>query len=82
MMRYVLRYIHILCMYMAKKERQSHRFVKFYPKQMMRYIFEIYSRLVILKSKGSSETLRDVLTSAYQSFRMEEKTHRTTKFHK
>ena len=44
--------------------------------------FEIQSTLVISKSKGPSETLRDIRTSTYQIFRIEENTNRTTKFNK
>ena len=42
----------------------------------------IRSTLVISKLKGPSETLRDIRTSTYQIFRIEENTNRTTKFHK
>ena len=40
------------------------------------------STLVISKSKGPSEILRDIRTSTYQMCRTEENTSRTTKFHK
>ena len=40
----------------------------------------IQSTLVISKSKGPSETLRDIRTSTYQMYRIEENTKRTTKF--
>ena len=40
------------------------------------------STLVISKSKGPSETLRDIRTLTYQMYRIEENTNRTTKFHK
>ena len=40
----------------------------------------IQSTLVISKSKGPSETLRDIRTSTYQMCRIEENTKRTTKF--
>ena len=43
---------------------------------------EIQSTLVISKSKGPSETLRDIRTSTYQICRIKENTNRTTKFHK
>ena len=43
---------------------------------------DIQSTLVISKSKGPSETLRDIRTSTYQMCRIEENTNRTTKFHK
>ena len=42
----------------------------------------IQSTLVISKLKVPSETLRDIRTSTYQIFRIEENTNRTTKFHK
>ena len=42
---------------------------------------EIQSTLVISKSKGPAETLRDIRTSTYQTCRIEENTKRTTKFH-
>ena len=42
----------------------------------------IQSALVISKSKGPSETLRDIRNSTYQIYRTEENTNRTTKFHK
>ena len=41
----------------------------------------IQSTLVISKSKGLSEILRDIRTSTYQMCRTEENTNRTTKFH-
>ena len=44
--------------------------------------FEIQSTLVISKSKGPSETLRDIRTSTYQIYRIEENNNQTTKFHK
>ena len=40
----------------------------------------IQSTLVISKSKGLSETLRDIRISTYQMYRTEENTNRTTKF--
>ena len=43
---------------------------------------KIQSTLLILKSKGPSETLRDIHTSTYQIRRIEENTKRTTEFHK
>ena len=42
----------------------------------------IQSTLVISKSKGLSETLRDIRTLTYQNRRTEEEIIRTTKFHK
>ena len=42
----------------------------------------VQSNLVISKSKGPSKTLRDIRTSTYQICSIEEKTIRTTKFHK
>ena len=44
--------------------------------------YNVQSTLVISKLKGLSETLRDIRTSTYQIFRIEENTNRTTKFHK
>ena len=44
--------------------------------------FKLQSTLVISKSKGPSEILRDIRTSTYQMCRTEENTNRTTKFHK
>ena len=43
---------------------------------------KIQSTLVISKSKGPSEILRDIRTSTYQMCKTEENTNRTTKFHK
>ena len=43
---------------------------------------QIQSTLVISKSKGPAETLRDIRTSTYQMCRIEENTKRTNKFHK
>ena len=40
----------------------------------------ILSTLVISKSKGPAETLRDIRTSTYQMCRIEENTNRTNKF--
>ena len=42
----------------------------------------IQSTLVISKLKGASKILRDIRTSTYQTFRIEENTNRTTKFYK
>ena len=42
----------------------------------------VQSTLVISNLKGPSKTLRDIRTSTYQIFRIEENTNRTTKFHK
>ena len=42
----------------------------------------IQSTLVISKSKGPSKTVRDIRSSTYQIFRIEENTNCTTKFHK
>ena len=42
----------------------------------------IQSTLVISKSKGPAETLRDIRTSTYQMCKIDENTKRTTKFHK
>ena len=42
----------------------------------------IQSTLVISNLKGPSETLRDIRTSTYKIFRIEENTNRTTKFNK
>ena len=42
----------------------------------------VQSTLVISKSKGPSETVRDIRTSIYQICRIEENTNRTTKFYK
>ena len=43
---------------------------------------DMQSTLVISNLKGPSETLRDIRTSTYQIFRIEENTNRTTKFNK
>ena len=43
---------------------------------------EMQSTLVISNSKGLSEILRDIRTSTYQIFRIEEKLIRTTTFYK
>ena len=43
---------------------------------------ELQSTLVISKSKGPSETLRDIRTSTYQMCSIEENTNGTIKFHK
>ena len=45
-------------------------------------IKDIQSTLVISNLKGPSETLRDIRSSTYQMFRIEENTNRTTKFNK
>ena len=45
-------------------------------------IINIQSTLVISKSRGPSETLRDIHASIYQICKIEENTNRTTKFHK
>ena len=45
-------------------------------------LFQVQSTLVISKSKGPSDTLRDIRTLTYQICRIEENTNRTTKFHK
>ena len=43
---------------------------------------DIQLTLVISKSKGPSEKLRDIHTSTYQMCSIEKNTNRTTKFHK
>ena len=43
---------------------------------------KIQSTLVISKSNGLSEILRDIRTLTYQIYGTEEKINRTTKFHK
>ena len=43
---------------------------------------KIQSTLVISKSKGPAETLRDIHTSTYQMCRIKENTKQTTRFHK
>ena len=43
---------------------------------------KLQSTLVISNLKGPSETLRDIRSSTYQIFRIEENTNRTTKFNK
>ena len=43
---------------------------------------EVQSTLVISKSKGPTKTLPDIRTSTYQICSIEEKTIRTTNFHK
>ena len=43
-------------------------------------MLQVQSTLVISNSKGLSETLRDIRTSTYQIFRIEEKIIRTTTF--
>ena len=45
-------------------------------------LLDVQSTLVISKSKGPTETLRDIRTSTYQMCRIEENTKQTTKFHK
>ena len=45
-------------------------------------VAQVQSILVISKSKGLSEILRDIHTSTYQTCRIEEKTKKTTTFHK
>ena len=47
-----------------------------------RFYFLKQWTLVISKSKGPSGTLRDIRTSTYQIWRIEENTNGTTKFHK
>ena len=50
--------------------------------EFLKYNMHIQSTLVISKSKGPVETLRDIRTSTYQMCRIEENTNGTTKFHK
>ena len=45
-------------------------------------VYHIQSTLVISKLKGPYETVRDIRTSTYQNFKIEDNTNRTTKFHK
>ena len=45
-------------------------------------VSKLQSTLVTSKSKGPSETLRDIHTSTYQICIIEENKNRTTKFHK
>ena len=51
-------------------------------KKIYRRQCDVQSTLVISKSKGPAEKLRDIRTSTYQMCRTEENTKRTTKFHK
>ena len=44
--------------------------------------FNTQSTLVVSKSKGLSEVLRDIRTSIFQICRIEENTNRRTKFNK
>ena len=46
------------------------------------FVLILQSTLVISKSKGPSETLRDIRISTYQIWRIEENTSGTSKFHK
>ena len=46
------------------------------------FFFDVQSTLVISKSKGPSETLRDIRTSTYKICRIKENTNETTTFHK
>ena len=46
------------------------------------FVLILQSTLVILKSTGPSETLRDIRISTYQIWRIEENTSGTSKFHK
>ena len=46
----------------------------------MNNISKVQSTLVISNLKGPSETLRDIRSSTYQIFRIEENTNRTPKF--
>ena len=48
----------------------------------LRQYFSLQSTLVISKSKGPSETVRDIRTSTYQMCRIEDDTNRKTKLHK
>ena len=49
---------------------------------VMLKLFQKQSTLVISKSKGPSETLRDIHTSTYQICRIAENTNETTTFYK
>ena len=53
-----------------------------YDRSETKYHFLLQSTIVILKSKGLSEILRDIRTSTYQICRIEEKINRPTTFHK
>ena len=46
------------------------------------HLMDLQSTLIISKSKGPSETLRDIRSSTYQMCGIEENTNRTNKFHK
>ena len=50
--------------------------------QQLNHVIDLPSTLVVWKSKGPSETLRDIRTSTYQMCSIEENTIGTTKFHK
>ena len=63
----------------------SKQYIVFSPLNMSLSLFALLvlqSTLVISNLKGPSETLRDIRTSTYQIFRIEENTNRTTKFNK
>ena len=76
--------LHLVSTYLTVYIKSS-IFDKTMEKAMTRLMCEgcqVKSTLVISKSKGPSEILRDILTSTYQMCRTEENTNRTTKFHK
>ena len=47
---------------------------------MYKNVKNIQSTLIISKSKGSAETLRDIRTSTYQMYRIEENTNEQPNF--
>ena len=49
-------------------------------KKIYSEVMKLQSTLIISKSKGPSETLRDNRTPTYQIFRIEENTNQTTNF--
>ena len=57
-------------------------FMRVQARPAMVKIFIMNKTLVILKSKGPSETLQDIRTSTYQMCKIEESTNQITKFHK
>ena len=68
--------VHLILAIIAVKENNAKIEVRRY------LMFNIQSTLVISKSKGPSEKLRDIRTSTYQICRIEENANQTTKFHK
>ena len=73
--------LHVFLLFLVRVYKSTESYCCHFDISMSVSVGIIQSTLVISKSKGPAETLRDIRTSTYQMCRIEENTKRTTKFH-